>query len=850
MRVPVSWLREYVSLDSVALGDNFDGPDGSDDRLAVDRLNAALVRSGLEVEAVHRIGDELRGPIVIGEVRQIVELPGFKKPVRHCQVDVGEAQPRSIVCAAQNFAIGDWVVVSLPGAVLPGGFKITARQTYGQLSDGMICAVDELGIGGRIDGVLVLSRDEFADRCHLGDDAIAPLGLTDVVFELAVTPDRGYCFSMRGVARELSHALEADFTDPAAVAAVPAATSRPPYPVRVDEAAGCDRFAGRVLRGLNPTAPTPWWMQRRLLLSGVRSISLAVDVTNYLMLELGQPMHAYDLAALQGQLVVRRANAGEKLHTLDGVQRVLDPEDLVIADDTGPIGLAAVMGGATTEVSHTTTELLIECAHWDPVTVARTVRRHQLPSEASKRFERGVDTELGPVAAQRAVQLLTQCGGGTPDPDVLDLDSHRPASAIMLNPGLADRVVGVTYGPDVIRSVLEQIGCRVQLGRDAAPRSWSVTPPSWRPDLTDPIDLVEEVVRLRGYDAVPSVLPPAPASPGLSARQRRLRSVSRALAEDGYVEVMSYPFVAADIADVLGLDEDDPRRNACRLLNPLDAAEPQLRTTLLPGLLRALSRNVARGQRDVALFEAGAVYIQEPDAPHAPELGVDYRPSDAEIAQLYAAVPQQPRHFGVALTGDWRRGGWWGSGEPASWADAVEAARTVAVASGVELDVRQATQAPWHPGRCAELVVHGSDGPRVVGYAGELHPRVVQALNVPARTVAMELNLDALPERQIAFGPVLSAFPPALLDVALVVSADTPATAVERALREGAGPLLESVGLFDVFTGEQLGQGRKSLAYALTFRAVDHTLTVEEARAACDAAVEQAARQVGASLRS
>ncbi|MGH3545057.1 MAG: phenylalanine--tRNA ligase subunit beta, partial [Mycobacteriales bacterium] len=529
MRVPVSWLREYVALGDVDL--SVDGPGASGGPLTVADLDAALVRSGLEVEAVHRVGEGLRGPIVIGEVTEIVELPGFKKPIRHCQVDVGEAQPRSIVCGARNFTVGDRVVVSLPGAVLPGGFEIASRTTYGQLSDGMICATDELGMGPRTDGILLLTRDEFTGS-RLGDDAIAVLGLTDVVFELAITPDRGYCFSIRGVARELSHVLGVQFTDPARVT-VPAATPQSPYPVRIEDSVdqdspdkggpGCDRFAGRVVRGLDPTRPTPWWMRRRLLLAGVRSISLAVDVTNYLMFALGQPMHAYDLAALRGQMVVRRAAAGEKLHTLDGVQRVLDPQDLVIADDTGPIGLAAVMGGATTEVTAATTQLLIESAHWDPVTAARTARRHQLPSEASKRFERGVDTELGPVAAQLAVRLLTELAGGTADPLVLDLDTHRSAAAIPLDPGLADRVVGVGYGPRVVAQVLERIGCRVGRGDSA---TWSVTPPSWRGDLTDPIDLVEEVVRLQGYDAVPSVLPPAPASPGLSASLRGLRSVS------------------------------------------------------------------------------------------------------------------------------------------------------------------------------------------------------------------------------------------------------------------------------------------------------------------------------------
>ncbi|MGI8648704.1 MAG: phenylalanine--tRNA ligase subunit beta [Acidimicrobiales bacterium] len=842
MRVPVSWLRDFIALELREEA----GPGG----FTVAELDAALVRSGLEVEAVHRIGDELRGPIVIGEVVSIVELTGFKKPIRHCQVDVGEAQPRSIVCGARNFAVGDWVVVSLPGAVLAGGFEITARTTYGQLSDGMICALDELGISpDHHSGILVLAREEFAGQLRPGDDAVAALGLPDVVFELAVTPDRGYCLSIRGVARELSSALNLAFTDPAELS-VPAATDAQPYPVRLDAAARCDRFAARVVRGFNPDSATPWWMQRRLLLSGVRSISLAVDVTNYLMLELGQPMHAYDLATLQGQMVVRRAHAGEKLQTLDGTQRVLDPEDVVIADDSGPIGLAAVMGGATTEVSSSTTQLFIEAAHWDPVVVARSARRHQLGSEASKRFERGVDTELGLVAAQRAVRLLVDLGGAVADPNVLDFDARVPSLPIELDPGLPDRVAGASYGADAARAALQAIGCTVETGTDNA-ESWAVTPPSWRPDLSDPIDLVEEVLRLRGYDAIGSQLPPAPASPGLTFAQRRLRGVSRALAEDGYVEVISYPFTVANIAEILGFLEDDPRRSACTLANPLDDAEPLLRTSLLPGVLKALARNVARGQRGVALFESGLVYLPEAGASPAPRLPVDARPSDEQVAQLYAAVPHQPRHIAVALTGERLRSGWWGSGEAADWSDAVDAARTVAAAVGIQLHVRQAEYAPWHPGRCAELAIVGPAGSMsVVGHAGELHPGVVARLGLPPRTVAMELDLDALPEPAVPCAPRLSAFPPALLDVALVVPADTPASAVEGALRAGAGDLLESLRLFDVFSGAQLGEDNKSLAYALTFRAADRTLTLAEATAARDTAVERARLVVGAKLRS
>jgi phenylalanyl-tRNA synthetase beta chain len=823
MRVPVSWLREYVELADAS----------------IEEIDAALVRMGLEVEAVHRLGEDVSGPIVVGEVREITELTEFKKPIRHCLVDVGEAELASIVCGATNFAVGDWVVVVRPGAALPGGFKIGARQTYGHLSEGMICSLRELGLGDDHAGILVLPRTGLSEGTAPGSDAIALLELVDTVFELAITPDRGYCLSVRGIARELSHGLGTAFRDPGAVLA-PTRTAKPPYPIEVVDTAGCDRFVARAVTGIDPSAPTPLWMKRRLLLAGVRSISLTVDITNYLMLELGQPMHAFDRARLSGPIVVRRGEAGERVRTLDGADRKVDPEDLLITDGTGPIGLAAVMGGATTEVSPATTDVLIEAAHWDPVSIARTARRHKLPSEASKRFERGVDPEMAPVAAERAVQLLTELGGGTADERVLDLDYRQPVAPIRLDVELPSRVVGVTYPREAVELALSDIGCSVEGGT-----MLNVTPPSWRPDLTDPYDLVEEVVRISGYDAVPPVLPQTPASSGLTADQRRRRSVARTLAEAGYVEVLCYPFVSPSVHDAFGLEPDDPRRVACRIANPISDEEPELRTSLLPGLLKTLIRNAGRGQRDLALFEIGVVFHPDPHAGPAPRLGVDRRPTDEELAALYAAVPAQPRHVAVVLSGERDPSGWWGDGRGANWADAVEAARIVAGAAGVELQVRQGQNPPWHPGRCAELVV----GDQIVGYAGELHPGVLAALDLPARTCAMELDLDALPAARVPVGPELSSFPPALIDVALVVPAETPAATVGTALEAGAGELLESLRLFDVFTGPQLGEGRKSLAYKLTFRAPDRTLTAEEAVTARDAAVAEAARRTGAVLR-
>ncbi|MER7418523.1 phenylalanine--tRNA ligase subunit beta [Micromonospora peucetia] len=857
MRVSVSWLREYVDLPA-------DLPTGD--------LEQALVDLGVEVESVVDLRETVTGPLVVGEVLQIEELTGFKKPIRFCRVDVGDAngtgEPQEIVCGARNFAPGDRVVVILPGGVLPGGFAIGARKTYGRNSNGMICSARELGLGDDHDGIVVLPEDTPAKP---GDDARPVVGLDDVVVELEITPDRGYAMSVRGLARELSHALGVPFRDPG-LAPAPGGTDNPAYPVEVRDTVGCDRFAARLVRGVDPTAQSPGWMQRRLTVAGIRSISLPVDITNYVMLELGQPMHAFDADRIAGPLVVRRAGAGEKLTTLDGVTRVLAPEDMVICDaglpnplvgeGAGiPISLAAVMGGETSEVVAGTTDVLFEAAHWDPVMVGRTARRHKLFSEAAKRWERGVDPALPLVAIARAVGLLTEHAGGVAGDEVLDIDHVRPRTPVVLPADLPTRRIGVSYPPARVAALLEQVGCTVARGADRLTEepgevgvaagtgdALSVTPPTWRPDLTDPADLVEEVVRLDGYDRVPSVLPTAPPGRGLTWQQRRRRAVARSLAERGYVEVLAHPFVAPGLADQLGLPAGDPRRRAVRLANPLSEEEPLLRTTLLGPLLGIVKRNLGRGQRDLALYEIGAVFHPRPGAGRPPAMGVDRRPTDEEFAAADAVVPDQPRHVAVVLTGDVEPAGWWGAGRPSGWADAVEAGRNVLAAADVpahRIEVRAAEHAPWHPGRCAELLVDGT----VVGHAGELHPAVVAALELPRRTSAMELDLDALPVAPVASAPVVSGFPPALIDVALVVDSSVPAAQVQQALVEGAGGLLEQVRLFDVYASEQLGAGCRSLAYKLTFRAPDRTLTVEEAVAARDAAVARAADRFGATLR-
>ncbi len=840
MRVPLPWLGEYVGLPAGVTGE---------------QVAADLVRVGLEEEAIH--GAAVSGPLVVGQVLTIAEEPQRNgKTIRWCSVDVGAHGPqdgagghgpRWLVCGARNFVVGDKVVVSLPGTVLPGGFTISARKTYGHLSDGMICSARELGLGDDHSGIIRLVEWGLADA-PCGSSAIELLGLGEETVEVNVTPDRGYAFSVRGVAREYAHATGARFTDPALLdVPKPAADG---FEVRLADDApirgrlGADRYVARVIRGVDAAAPSPRWMQRRLEQAGMRPISLAVDVTNYVMLGLGQPLHAFDLDRLSGAIVVRRARPGEHLVTLDDVDRALDPEDLLITDHDGErvLAMAGVMGGASSEVTGDTRNILLEAAHFDAVTVARTSRRHKLSTEASRRFERGVDTELADAAAELATRLLVEFGGGTVGP-ATDIDERVPRPPIRMPADLPARVVGVGWTRGEVVATLTEIGCRVS-EEDA---DLIVSAPSWRPDLVAGVDLAEEVARLRGYEHIPSVLPTAPAGRGLTHGQRVRRTVARALAESGLVEVLSVPFVSPSVHDALGLDADDPRRRALRLANPLSDQQPELRTTLLPNLLETLRRNIGRGTTDVALFELGLVTRPASLDAVAARPPVTSRPSAAALDAVLAGVPAQPRHVALVLAGQWEPAGWWGPGRLVDWADAVAAAELVARTVGVHLDVTADDHAPWHPGRCARLEVNGV----LVGHAGELHPKVVQALGVPARTCVAELDLDVLTAASGAVREAVpvSTYPVAKEDLALVVDAAVPAGRVGEALRAGAGELLESVRLFDIYTGPQVGAGRKSLAFALRLRAADHTLTAEEISGTRSGAVAEAERRCGAVLR-
>ena len=828
MKAPLSWILDHVDV-----------PSGTTTEEITDRLTL----TGLKLEAIESPGREITGPLVIGRVLTKEPEPQKNgKTINWCTVDVGEAngtgEPQGIVCGAHNFEPGDLVVTVLPGGVLPGGFEIGARKTYGHLSAGMICSSRELGLGDDHDGIIVLP----ADAGEPGQDVRPVLGLDEETIELEINPDRAYALSVRGIAREVLVSVEgaSNFRDPA-IRNTPAANADG-HPVVVEDDEGCPVFVARRVTGFDPTAPTPDFMVQRITAAGMRPISLAVDVTNYVMLETGRPIHGYDADKLQGPIVVRRARDGERLTTLDGTDRKLDAGDLVVTDDSGIIGLGGVMGGETTEMSGSTTSILVEAAHWDAVSMYRTGRRHKITSEAGKRNERGVDPTICEAAADRVVELLVEHGGGRAEPGVTVVGTPPAMPVVEVAGDLAARVSGMPISEERSIECLRAVGCVVE-----GSGTLSVTPPPWRPDLTDAQDFSEEVIRLVGYDRVPSVLPTPPSGRGLTRAQQLRRRIGRTLAGDGFVEVVSFPFVGEQDLDALGLPADDPRRDLLQLSNPLSAEAGYMTTTLLPGVLRAAGKNVGHGNTDVALFETGTVTLPRHSGPAA-ILPVDRRPTEEEFAALDAALPAQPLHLAVVALGDAVSGGWWGEARPVSWADAVEAVRSVAAALGLDVTAAPAEVAPWHPGRCAELSVDGE----VVGHAGEVHPTVCQAFGLPKRTVAAEVDLDLLIARSVHLrqAPTFSSYPVAKEDVALVVDASVAAADVEAALREGAGELLESIRLFDVYTGDQVGEGKKSLAYALRFRAPDRTLKEGESAAARDAAVKLAAERTGAVQRA
>lgn len=796
MRVPLRWLQEFVDIG-----------------VTPEKLAELLDLSGTKVESVRRPSTGVAG-VVVAEVVDIREHPNADN-LTLVDARVSETEIHHVVCGARNFSVGDRVPLAQVGARLGSGddaLEITERKIRGERSQGMLCSGSELGISKDHSGILVLPPD-----APLNAPVSELLGLDDVIFEFEITSNRPDCLSVVGLAREVSVLLRNELKIPElALPGVGGSTK-----VRIEDGRGCPRYVARRVSDVK-ISPSPAWIAARLLAAGVRPISNIVDVTNYVMLELGQPLHAFDAALIHDStIVVRRARRGEKMRTLDGIDRDLSTEDLLIADPKRALALAGVMGGEESEVGNGTTAVIIEAAYFDKATVAFTARRHGLRTEASARFERGTDPEAPPVAAARAAQLMVELAGGSSEDATTD-EYPLPVNArrIELRTERAGALLGAGLSEELQADYLEGLGMSVERGDVLA-----VTVPTFRPDVQIEEDLIEEVGRIAGFERLPATLPPG-RSGGLDRGQRFDTWVREFLADAGVAEAWTTSFGRSRDMDDLALPGDHPARRSVRLANPMSDEEETLRTSLLPGLLRSVSRNASQGADPIALFEIGRVF--EP----AGEL-----------------LPEQPMLLGGAFFGS-REGRRWGAhcGRWDFFAAKGLLESMCRAAALPDLGFEPVSGMPFHPTRAARVALDA----RPIGSLGQLHPEVCDRFGVPDGTICFEVGLgplrDALPRREKVTD--LSRYPAAFLDIALVVGDDVPAAAVSRIISESGRPEVTRAELFDVYRGEQVPEGNKSLAYALTLQVQDRTLTDEEALAVRDRIVSALSEQVGATLRA
>ena len=817
MRAPLSWIRDFVEIPK---------------NISVDQIADGLIRVGFEVEEIIESGAGLIGPLKFAKVLSIEEITEFKKPIRYVGLDCGEKEIRYVICGATNFVVGDLVVAALPGAVLPGDFKIAARETYGKTSNGMICSSRELGLGEDHSGIMVFAEGDVA----IGSDAIAGLEVNDTIFDIAVNPDRGYALSIRGIAREVAGALGLKFVDPVdALRGIEFEKTGTGVSAKIDDPSTASVFYLRTLSNFDPSARTPMWMRQRIEKMGMRSISLVVDATNYVMLELGQPLHAFDKSKISGGLTIKRAGKAQPFTTLDGQVRQLDPDDLMVCDDKNPLALAGTMGGQSSEISETTTEIALEAVRFDPVCIAKNSRRHKLSSEASRRLERSVDPSLAEFASARFVQLLTAHSSAKHVATVV-VGKPKYAPLIDLDPDFIPKLLGLEISAKEIARVLRIIGC------DVDEKTFVVDPPSWRLDLLTPTDLAEEVARMIGYDKIPSVLPPRPNHASLTPTQKRRRAISAMLAARGLAEVQTFPFTNQETIDQMGFVGE--RAATYRIANPMSDEAPLMRVHLVPGLIEVAARNISRGAKDFAIFEMGSIFRSSQKLVPAISPVIGSRPDAKTISAIYASVPPQAFHVAGLLVGKIEEENWQGKARAYTWQDAIAYAQDILRLCNLEWTVKRSDFAPWHPGRCAELIVDG----KAVAHAGEVHPRIIAKYGLPERSVAFAVGLSALPDSLIVRPSRVGTMPAAVQDVALIVDAKVSAQEVEQALRKGAGDLLESITLFDRY--DKIGDGKISLAFTLTFRASDRTLTGAEVTAMREAAVTNAQKATGAVLRT
>ena len=791
MKFSEKWLRQWVNIEV-------------DTQELVDKITMA----GLEVDDVEAVAGEFTG-VIIGEIVACEQHPDADK-LRVTQVSTG-SESFQVVCGAPNARIGIKVPFATVGAVLPGNFKIKKAKLRGVESFGMLCAEEELGMAESSDGLMELPLD-----ATVGQDIREYLSLDDKIIDVDLTPNRGDCLSIAGLVREVSANFLADVTEEQVAEVAPAIDDT--FKVNIDAPQGCPRYVGRVIRNVDVSRSAPLWLTERLRRSGIRSIDPVVDVTNYVMLELGQPMHGFDLDTLSGSIHVRMAKAEEKLTLLDGQEVTLNDNTLVIADEQKALAIAGVMGGEGSGVSEKTRNIFLESAFFDPITIAGKARSYGLHTDSSHRFERGVDFQLQKKAVERATALIVDICGGEPGP-VMEVasEAHLPAlREVTLRSEKVTSLLGMAIENSHIEALLSRLGLGLVVDGDGR---WKVSVPSWRFDISIAEDLVEELGRIYGYNNLPDSTPTALLKmKQVDESQVQESDIRRALTARGYQETVCFSFIAPELHKLF-----DPQHEPVALSNPIASDLSVMRTTLLPGLVKTAGYNLNRQQSRVRLFETGLTFVKEGDE-----------------------LKQEPM-LAALITGSRHPESWQGKAEAVDFFDLkgdFEAVFELGQA-GNEFVFRKGEHAAMHPGQCAEIVRDGN----VIGHMGALHPSLAKTMDMPAAVYLVELSLKAVTEGKVTSFSALSKYPEVRRDLALVVSASIAAGEIERAIESEAGELLRRVNTFDVYAGQGIEEGCKSLAMGLTLQHPSCTLKDDEVNELVDRVVTRLKQEFNASLR-
>lgn len=813
MKLPISWIMQHVKAKR---------------NIKENEIIDSLIKLGFEVEAVERYGN-VKGPLVIGRVEKIEILTEFKKPIRYCTVDVGNKKV-GIVCGASNFVENDLVVVALPGSELPGEFKISERETYGKKSQGMICSAKELNISDDHSGILVIK-----EKVKVGTNAKELLDLNQTVLDISVLPDRGYAMSVRGIARELSTILNAKFIDPVDEK-LPKIRKSKKTKVKISTK-NATKIALVRVEDYQSNSTTPLFIQNRLNQCGIRTISLPVDLTNYFMIEMGQPLHAFDADKVEGIIEIRESKKNEKLETLDHVVRNLDTNDLVISDSKKVISLAGVMGGLNSEVIETTKNLIIESAIFNPISISATARRHKLPSEASKRFERGTDYEINQLVAIKTAFYLQKFGKAKIE-GIATFNKNYVQRKISFDINEFLRLTGINLSRKDIVKILSNL----YLTSTGNGSKISVKVPSWRHDLMNDADLVEEILRIWGYHKINGVLRNSNKKVTKNVFFEFKNSLSNKVSSLGMNEVLNYPFCSKDDLSIAKKSQNA----VVKLFNPISENEPFLRISLFPGLFKALERNLSRGQESVNIYEAGHVFIKSSAQPPQSKIPLLKKPDMRLISNLKQSIPNQPFLINGLVTGPSKNLGSLKNDLVIDWRYPISLIDEVLREYGIYAKLEKAENEPFHPGRCG-VFKKGND---VLGFAGEIHPKVCEKYGIKSKVFGFELYPEVILRNiQIKKAPIFSTFPVVKEDLAFIFDKSVIAAEVVELIKGINKELIESVNLFDVYEGANVQVGKKSLAFSVRLRAQDKTLKTEEVQTLRAEIIAKVEKEYQAQLR-